>query len=363
MNKGMIVLLIVGLLSSAMLWWPTVNSAAINTDTSTKLLNNTDALLQVDDITQLHVSSWPLNASKAISIDAELRDGMWIITNHHNFPADLASRIGTIIGAVINLKRGPLISADTDRHAELHIHDPLIPSALHSLAFGKHITLKNKYGDTVLDLIFGRYDQELERSYVRFAGDDRVYTSTAYLYLDADWKTWTKRPVFEHSFEQCLTFEFQAFSDKPFRTKNLYSLNPKTFQWEYRQDSINTAHIKEYSEYLTSIKFNDALPINTDTIPLLEKHGMTFDQTTIQSAPTQHRVHCRDESVYDIYVSDTFLDASRPSDEQEQQYLIIKLTPGSNSSESYRYRCQHFAFVVDHHFLEVIDQTPAIFIR
>ena len=238
-----------------------------------------------------------------------------------------------------------------------------MPSALHGLAYGKHISLKNTQGETVLDLIFGRYDQELERSYVRFAGDNRVYTSTAFLYLDADWKTWCKRQLFEHGFEQFLQFEFDAFADKPFRELNRYSLNAKTFQWEYRKKTINTAHIKEYSEYLSSVKFNDAIPLDSNNLTLLESLGMTFEAGKIKSAPTQHRMLCRDNCIYTVYVSNMFIDKMRPSDSQEQRYLIIAIQPGQNTSASYTYRCERFAFSVDHHFLDVINQTPDIFTR
>lgn len=357
MTKTLIVVACLSIISCVIAWWPEHQEQAA-TATEQTLMNAVPERVAPDAIHRLSVTQWPPHSAAAETIEAQLDDGMWLISSHHDFPADLSDRIGDVIGAVINLKQGPLVSGDPERHAEMRILDPRQRQHFNTTAYGQRIVLRDQQDHVVVDLIFGRYDPLLKRSFVRHAGDSNVYSTPAYVYLQADWLGWVKRKIIEHQLNQIDRFVIQAFAGKASQEQVTFSYNRKLNTWTCGTQTINQQLLRQYVDYLVSVQLYDVLPLNEETLQRMAAHGMQVDGQRMVDAVTRHAISCADGSHYEIFISNAF----DYSDRFKAQYLYVRRQAGDNASSGYQHRYEHFTFLVSEEELEPLLIVPRQFL-
>lgn len=110
-----------------------------------------------DQIADLMVATWDESQTKAKIFQVKKSDGRWTIPSHFNYPADGGSRVGSTVGGVLNVARGPLVSRDPKRFEDLGVINPTPKEGLPSekKGIGKRITLKDVSGKVVVDLLIG----------------------------------------------------------------------------------------------------------------------------------------------------------------------------------------------------------------
>ena len=352
-ENALVALLIIAVALSA--WWAYGQAPSSEFKTDKASLNAVDRPITVADIAEIEVIQWPAYVEAPERFHAQIMDGSWVIPEMHNFPADLSKRLGPIIGSVINLTRGPAITSDSQRHADLRIYDPRSAQAINSHSYGQVICLKDINGEVLIDLVFGRYDQDLERSFVRHRGDDTVYTTTAFLYLEAHWSGWIQRKVLPVEVSDLSSVRIQGFADKPFQTKNTFTLNQQTQYWTHQGHTITKLAMKTYIEDLTELKIQQIFALDEALIQALGDTGFEWQQGYITGAPTQHSLTTASGATFDIYIS-------KQMGERFLVYVSITADTAKNLSSNYRARLQNFVFAVDVQAVERLHKIPASFI-
>ena len=353
--KNTILLLVLFIAVVASSWWAYgQQSSEQNPKLRTASLNAVDRTITVNEIHEIEVIQWPAYVQAPERFHAKNIDGSWVIPALHNFPADLSKRLGPIIGSTINQTRGPAITADSQRHAELRIHDPRQSMALNSHSYGQAICLKNKNGDVLVDLIFGRYDQDLERSYVRHRGDDTVYTTAAFLYLEAHWSGWIQRKVLPVQTSDIVAATIQGFADKPFQTDNTFLLNPDTQYWTYQNNKITTLAMRTYLEDLTELKIKHIHPLDQQAPQTFSHYGFEWKDGRIHAAPIRFTLHTISDINLTIFVSKRI---------NQHHLLYVAVENEQQLSANYRRRLQGFLYTVDAEPIARLQKIPADFLN
>jgi FKBP-type peptidyl-prolyl cis-trans isomerase len=160
------------------------------------LLTATGQPVTADKVASLRVARWDEQDKAPQVFEVARKGNAWVIPSHFNYPADAGSKVGETAGAVLNLRRGPLVTNKSEQFAELGVLDPLQSgadsAAAGPAARGRRVTLKDEGGAVLVDLIVGKPATGLaapppapgmppqpagELRYVRPAGGDDVYTA------------------------------------------------------------------------------------------------------------------------------------------------------------------------------------------
>jgi len=128
------------------------------------------------DVASVEVVSYNRDKAEARVFKVALTDGKWTIPSHQNYAADAKEQLGRTAAVLNGLKRGALRSDRETDFAACGLVDPLDEKRLSPDGRGKRVTLKDKQGKALCDLIIG--DAVKDRSgayYVRMPGKNRSY--------------------------------------------------------------------------------------------------------------------------------------------------------------------------------------------
>ncbi|MCW8132737.1 MAG: FKBP-type peptidyl-prolyl cis-trans isomerase [Planctomycetota bacterium] len=173
-------------------WWPSKSETAASAARTPALLTLDGRKVEPDDVVSLRVASWDADAKEPQVFEVARKGGVWVIPSKYDYPADGGSRVGATAGGVTNVPRGALVSGDAKQHAAFGVVDPLKDGAAESDGRGKRVTLKDKSGATVVDLVVGKAAEHPGLSYVREAGSDDVYTAKVDVDISTAFKDWVE---------------------------------------------------------------------------------------------------------------------------------------------------------------------------
>ena len=92
----------------------------------------------------------------------QLKDGLWRIPSHYDYPAEAADRLATTATSVMGIHRDSLAGRLAKEHERLGVVDPLSDDIEDPESVGKRITMKDADGEVVMDYIIGKeVDQEV----------------------------------------------------------------------------------------------------------------------------------------------------------------------------------------------------------
>ncbi len=221
--------------ATTLLTWVDFSSTQADESVQVHALLNAGARDEIkpEEVKSLRVAQWDAEAKEAKVFAVAYQDGAWLIPSHHNYPADGGSRVGETAGSVLNVPRGPLVTQDVIRHAELGVLDPLEDNDAEE-GYGERVTVEGEGGNVLLDLIVGKRSETANVVYVREAGQDQVFTADISLNISTAFKDWVETDV--------LKLELAAVRDVLIQD---YSVNEQTGQVEQRAETdfkrINTA--------------------------------------------------------------------------------------------------------------------------
>lgn len=103
----------------------------------------------------------------------------WVIPSHNDYPADGKDRLAKTAAGAIDLKKEYIVSDNPEQHAALEVVDPLDTKSTEFQGLGKRLTLRDKTGKALADLIIGKAVPGRDRQrYVRVPGQKRTYAVT-----------------------------------------------------------------------------------------------------------------------------------------------------------------------------------------
>ena len=191
------VYLIAAVASLGVAWWArpaTIQKQTFN-DTGERFFEPFDPL----SAKSLEVVSYPEGASAPQAFKVSQENGRWSIPSHEGYAADAQEHLSKAATAIMDLKKGPLVSDVQIDHDIYGVSDPSADGA-HPGA-GTRVTLKDASDRTLVDLIFGKPVKESQNlRFVRTPGKDRVYTTTVDTQsLTTKFEDWIERDLLKLS--------------------------------------------------------------------------------------------------------------------------------------------------------------------
>ncbi|WP_417850437.1 DUF4340 domain-containing protein, partial [Thalassoglobus sp.] len=127
--------------------------------------------------TGLRVASFNDETSKTEAFSVEVKDGLWRIPSHHDYPADGEDQLAKTAASMIGVERQALIERTKAAHKRYNLLDPLDKEVTGTEGRGDRITLYQGE-EPVVDIIVGKQvEGQQNQYYVRAAGEDRFYTA------------------------------------------------------------------------------------------------------------------------------------------------------------------------------------------
>lgn len=198
MKLTLILSLLAAMITSILAWMPAFSTKTdVAIHASGKYFNRAPSIINPDLATALDVAKWNNNDSAAKVFSVKLKDGKWVIPSHYDYPADDGSRVGETAGNVLNVQKGPLVTDQKSQHAELGVLDPLKPEGLVNEGYGERVTLKDKGGRVLVDMIIGKASGSAGRRYVRDAESDAVYIAELESNISTRFADWVKTDLFD----------------------------------------------------------------------------------------------------------------------------------------------------------------------
>ncbi len=144
-----------------------------------------------DAVAELEVTAFR-EASTDIYAFAVKRDdkGVWTIPSHGNYPADAKDQMGKAAAMLIGLRKDAVVGDARGNHADYGVVDPLA-DGVETKGRGKRVTMKDKAGNVLADLIVGdEVDDKPGAYYVRVPKQKRVYRTELTGKLSTQFADW-----------------------------------------------------------------------------------------------------------------------------------------------------------------------------
>ncbi|MGC6487253.1 MAG: DUF4340 domain-containing protein [Planctomycetota bacterium] len=117
-------------------------------------------------------------------------DGVWRIPSHGNYPADATDQMGKAAAMLIGLEKDAVVGDAKGRHAEYGVVDPLA-AGVETEGRGKRVTLKDKAGNVLADLIVGNeVEGKSGTFYCRVPDKKRIYKTKLQGSLSTQFADW-----------------------------------------------------------------------------------------------------------------------------------------------------------------------------
>ncbi len=149
--------------------------------------------------TGLQVAAYQDATGKTELFKVDVKDGLWCIPSHHDYPADAQDRLAKTAASMVGVVRLALVDRTKLSHKKRGVVDPLDKNAS-TEGRGDRITLY-KGNDVLVDFIVGEKVENSESLYyVRRADEERVYTADLGRFnVSTKFADWIKKDVLEMS--------------------------------------------------------------------------------------------------------------------------------------------------------------------
>ncbi|HWL10095.1 MAG TPA: DUF4340 domain-containing protein [Planctomicrobium sp.] len=147
--------------------------------------------------TGLQVAAYQDETGKTELFKVDVKDGLWRIPSHHDYPADAQDRLAKTAASMVGVIRLALEERSQAAHKRYGVVDPLDKDA-GTDGRGDRLTLY-KGGDVLVDFIVGHKIANSENLYyVRRADETRVYTADLGRFdVSTKFSDWIKQDVLE----------------------------------------------------------------------------------------------------------------------------------------------------------------------
>ncbi len=138
----------------------------------------------------LEVITWNEDEARFDQFKVELKEGIWVIPSHNDYPADASEHMGKAAASFIGVKKDIVQSDRKEDHASFSVINPEEGEGKGE-GTGEHIIIKDASGTTLVDVIVGDDVPGKDGfKYVRFPDKNRVYASKLKLDVTTDFGDW-----------------------------------------------------------------------------------------------------------------------------------------------------------------------------
>lgn len=146
--------------------------------------------------TTLEVVDFSEETAAARPFKVTFHNGRWTIPSHFDYPADGKDRLAKTAAGLIGLKKDDFRSSNLADQEACGVVDPLDEKASTLKGRGKRVTIKNKDGQVLADLIFGKkLDGHPDYRFVRVPGQNRIYVTHTDLDISTKFTDWIEKDL------------------------------------------------------------------------------------------------------------------------------------------------------------------------
>ncbi len=146
--------------------------------------------------TTLEVVDFSEETAAARPFKVTFHDGRWTIPSHFDYPADGKDRLAKTAAGLIGLKKDDFRSSNLADQEACGVIDPLDERASSLKGRGKRVTIKDKNGQILADLIFGKkLDGHPDYRFVRVPGQNRIYVTHSDLDISTKFTDWIEKDL------------------------------------------------------------------------------------------------------------------------------------------------------------------------
>lgn len=342
------VIAVVSAVASSLLWLPAGKNYQIQDVEQRTLLNAVQGTVETEDIKTVRVSKWNVSKEAADMVEVSLRPRVqseedsaaeeesaaeeWQIISHHNYPADGGDRVGKTAGKVMNVQRGPLVSSDVLKHAELGVLDPVKTGdeEVQESGYGNRVTILGAGSKVLVDLIVGNaadgdvdpFDRrnagKPRMHYVREAGSDDVFTADIDFSISSAFKDWVETDLLKIDESDIRQMVIQDYSvdestmQLQKRAETVFQRENDKTDWSSRQlptgKELSAETVKNMMTEIAGLRLNDIRPYDA---MWMQARGFFITQDQhIYGNEGAVSIHNQDGSIYQLYFGEIALDAT-----------------------------------------------------
>jgi hypothetical protein len=146
--------------------------------------------------TTLEVVDFSEETAAARPFKVTFQDGLWTIPSHFGYPADGKDRLAKTAAGLIGLRKDDFRSSNLADQEACGVVDPLDDKASTLKGRGKRVTIKDKNGQVLADLIFGKkLEGHPDYRFVRVPGQNRIYVTHTDLDISTKFTDWIEKDL------------------------------------------------------------------------------------------------------------------------------------------------------------------------
>lgn len=150
-----------------------------------------------NEAVSLEIVSFDENSGSPVPFKVELKNGLWTIPSHHDYPADGKDCLAKTAASLIVIKKDEFRSDNVSEHALFGVVDPLDESGS-LIGRGQKITVKKENDETLAEIIIGKPIKEKPGfNFVRLPGLNRVYAAKVDLDICRNFTDWIDRDLLQ----------------------------------------------------------------------------------------------------------------------------------------------------------------------
>lgn len=148
--------------------------------------------------TTLEVIEFDEETASATPFQVTVKNGLWTIPSHHDYPADGKDRLAKTAAGVIGIRKDDFRTDNVSDHEACGVVDPLDEGTASLKGRGKRVTLRGDNAQTLADFIVGRsLDQRPGYRFVRIPDQKRVYVAKMEIDLSTRFEDWIERDLLQ----------------------------------------------------------------------------------------------------------------------------------------------------------------------
>jgi hypothetical protein len=161
--------------------------------------------------TALEVVSWDEKSAKVLRFSVEQKQGRWVIPSHNDYPADGTERMGKAAASFIDVKKDIYYGDNAAEHGQYGVLDPSGAEGKGDEK-GKHITIKDAAGATLVDVIVGKEIPDKQGFfYVRNPAEKRVYGARLELDISTNFTDWIEKDLLKVKRDEIVTMRYDPY--------------------------------------------------------------------------------------------------------------------------------------------------------
>lgn len=161
----------------------------------------------------LEVIDYDEESGSARPFKVQVKDDVWSIPSHYDYPADGEDRLAATAAGVIDLKKDIIQSDRAQDHEALGVIDPLDDSTPTLTGRGQRVTMRDESGGVLADFIIGREAEGKDGfRYVRLPGKKRTYAVKLDVDLSTRFADWIETNLLDIQFNDVKTARIDDYS-------------------------------------------------------------------------------------------------------------------------------------------------------